>query len=41
MTVVEGIEHWLGRGAVSETVPLTTLLYRQERLAVIGLSTSR
>src|SRR4051812_23701566 len=37
MAVVEGIEHRLGRGATSKTVPLATLLYRQERLAVIGL----
>src|SRR3954453_338309 len=37
MTVVEGVEHRLGRGAASKTVPLATLLYRQERFAVIGL----
>ena len=37
MAVVEGIEHRLGRGAAGKTVPLATLLHRQERLAVIGL----
>ena len=37
MTVVEGIEHRLGRGVAGKTVPLATLLHRQERLAVIGL----
>src|SRR4051812_41257936 len=37
MAVVEGIEHRPGRGAAGKTVPLATLLHRQERLAVIGL----
>jgi hypothetical protein len=36
MTVIEGIEHRLGRGTAGETVLLATLLYRQERFAVIG-----
>jgi hypothetical protein len=35
MTVVEGIEH--RRGAAGETMLVATLLYRQKRLAVIGL----
>src|SRR4051812_36694691 len=30
MTVVEGIEHRLARGAAGETVLLATLLYRQK-----------
>src|SRR4051812_15991284 len=37
MAVVEGIEDRRGRGAASKTVPLATLLHRQERFAVIGL----
>src|SRR4051794_41962796 len=37
MAVVEGIEHRPRRGAAGKTVPLATLLHRQERLAVIGL----
>jgi hypothetical protein len=37
MTVIEGVEHRLGRGTAGETMLLATLLHRQERLAVIGL----
>jgi hypothetical protein len=37
MTVVEGIEHRLGRGAAGETMLVTMLLHRGERCAVIGL----
>src|SRR4051794_7578760 len=37
MAVVEGIEDRPARGAAGEAVLLTTLLYRQKRLALIGL----
>src|SRR4051812_41044195 len=37
MAVVEGIEGRPARGAAGETVLLTPLLYRQKRLALIGL----
>src|SRR3954447_4001825 len=37
VAVVEGIEDRPARGAAGETVPLTTLPYRQKRLALIGL----
>src|SRR3954454_1793744 len=36
MAVVEGIEDRPARGAAGEAVLLTTLLYRQKRLALIG-----
>jgi hypothetical protein len=35
-TVVEGIQHRLGRGAAGETMLIATLLHRGERLAVIS-----
>ncbi len=41
MVVVEGVEHRRGHGAASKAVPLATLLYRRERLAVIGLDDQR